>query len=73
LLFLGEEDSADSLAKRDQIDVGLSARLQSGLGLFDPLHAVSPGPALRLACLGPAKAGKKPDGFSMFQVGHKMG
>ena len=35
----------------DQIDVGISAPLQSGLGLFDPLNAVSPGPALRLACL----------------------
>src|SRR5439155_3175798 len=29
----------------------------TGLGLFDPLHAVSPGPALRLACPGPARAG----------------
>ena len=42
LLFLREEDSIDSLARRDQIDVGVSAPLQSGLGLFDPLHAVSP-------------------------------
>jgi hypothetical protein len=33
--------------------VGIFAPLQSGLGLFDPLHAVSPEPALRLACLGP--------------------
>src|SRR5438552_17852395 len=57
LLFLREEDSIDSLAKRDQIDVGVSAPLQSGLGLFDPLHAVSPGSALRWTCLGPAKAG----------------
>jgi hypothetical protein len=57
LLFLREEDSADSLAKRDQIDVGVSDPLQTGLGLFDPLHAVSPQPALRLACLGTAKAG----------------
>jgi len=30
LLFLGEEDSADSPAKRDQIDVGLSGPLQTG-------------------------------------------
>ena len=57
LHFLGEEDSADSLAKRDQIDVGVSDPLQTGLGLFDPLHAVSPGPALRSACPGPARAG----------------
>jgi hypothetical protein len=42
LLFLREEDSADSLAKRDPIDVGVSDPLQTGLGLFDPLHAVSP-------------------------------
>ena len=27
---------------QDQIDVGISAPLQSGLGLFDPLNAVSP-------------------------------
>src|ERR1051326_3229128 len=63
LHFLREEDSADSLAKRDQIDVGISARLQGGFGLFDPLHAVSPGPALRLACLGTAKAGSAETAF----------
>ncbi len=56
LHFLREEDSADSLAKRDQIDVGISDPLQTGLGFFDPLHAVSPGPALRSACLGRTKA-----------------
>jgi len=44
---------------KDQIAVGISAPLQNGLGLFDPLHAVSPGPALGLACLGTAKAGMK--------------
>ncbi len=49
--------STNPLARKDQIDLGISARLQSGLGLFDPLHAVSPGPALRSACLGTAKAG----------------
>jgi hypothetical protein len=42
---------------KDQIDVGISAPLQNGLGLFDLLNAVSPGRALRLACLGTAKAG----------------
>jgi len=47
LLFLREEDSTDSLAKRDQIDVGISDPLQTGLGLFDPLNAASPGLALR--------------------------
>ena len=31
------------LALEDQIDVGLSARLEGGLGFFDPLHAVSSG------------------------------
>jgi len=57
LLFLGGEDSTDSLARRDQIDVGISDPLQTGVGLFDPLIAASPGLALRLACLGTAKAG----------------
>src|SRR5438034_8035114 len=63
LHFLREEDSADSLAKRDPIDVGISGPLQTGLGLFDPLHAVSPGPALRLACLGTTKAGELQTAF----------
>src|SRR6266566_3680709 len=63
LHFLREEDSADSLAKNDQIDVGISGPLQTGLGLFDPLHAVSPGPALRLACLGTTKAGELQTAF----------
>jgi len=57
LLFLREEDSTDSLAKRDQIDVGISGLLQTGLGLFDPLNVASLGLALRSACLGTAKAG----------------
>ena len=35
----------------------MSGPLQTGLGLLDPLNAVSPGPALRWACLGTAKAG----------------
>ena len=73
LLFLREEDSADSLAKRDLIDVGISDPLQTGLGLFDPLHAVSPGSALRWTCLGTAKAGIELNGFSMFRVGHRTG
>jgi hypothetical protein len=47
LLFLREEDSTDSLAKRDQIDVGISDPLQTGLGLFDPLNVASPELALR--------------------------
>jgi hypothetical protein len=57
LHFLREEDSADSLAKRDLIDVGMSDPLRSGFGLFDLLYAVSPELALRLACPGPARAG----------------
>jgi len=73
LHFLREEDSADFLAKRDPIDVGISGPLQTGLGLFDLLYAVSPGPALRLACPGPARAGYTLNGFSMFQVSHKTG
>ena len=31
-----------SLTMKDQIDVGISGPLQTGLGLFDPLNAVSP-------------------------------
>jgi len=50
------EDSTDPLAGRDQIDVGVSDPLQSGVGFFEPLNAASPGLALRLACLGTAKA-----------------
>src|SRR2546422_3027593 len=73
LHFLREEDSADSLAKRDPIDVGISDPLQTGFGFFDPLHAVSPGPALRSACPGPARAGCTPNGFSMFRVCHRTG
>src|SRR6266511_4788875 len=68
LQVLREEDSADSLAKKDQIDVGVFDPLQTGLGLFDPLPAVSPGPALRSACPGSARAGYTPNGFSMFQI-----
>jgi hypothetical protein len=42
---------------KDQIDVGVSTRLQSGFGLFDPLNAVISGlPCGRLA-LETAKAG----------------
>lgn len=37
--------------------MGLSAPLQNGVGFLDPLIAASPGPALRLACLGTAQAG----------------
>ena len=55
--FLSSNGSIDFLTMKDQIDVGVSARLQSGFSLFDPLNAVSPGPALRSACLGTAKAG----------------
>jgi len=55
--FLSENGSIDFLATKDQIDVGISCPLQTGIGLFDPLHAVSPGPALRSACLGTTKAG----------------
>jgi len=55
--FLSENGSIDFLTTKDQIDVGVSDPLQTGFGLFDPLHAVSPGPALRSACLGTAKAG----------------
>jgi len=55
--FLSKNGSIDSLTTKDQIDVGVSGPLRIGLGLFDPLHAVSPGPALRSACLGTAKAG----------------
>jgi len=72
LLFLREEDSTDSLAKRDQIDVGISDPLQTGFGLFDPLIAASPGLALRLACLGTAKTGLM-SGFSMFCISHGTG
>jgi hypothetical protein len=70
--FPPREDSADSLAKRDQIDVGISDPLQTGFGLFDPLSVASPGLALRLACLGPAKAGMT-GGFSTFHVNHRTG
>src|SRR5439155_16189777 len=54
---LSENGSIDFLTTKDQIDVGVSDPLQTGFGLFDPLHAVSPGPALRSACLGSTKAG----------------
>jgi hypothetical protein len=70
--FPREEDSTDSLARRDQIDVGISGRLQTGLGFFDPLIAASPGLALRLACLGTAKAGMT-GGFSTFHDNHRTG
>src|SRR5439155_20674463 len=40
--FLSENGSIEFLTTKDQIDVGISARLQDGFGLFDPLHAVSP-------------------------------
>src|SRR5205814_7551384 len=42
---------------------GISDPLQTGLGLFDPLHAVSPAPALRSVCLGTAKAGSTETAF----------
>ena len=42
---------------KDPIDVSLSDPLQTGLGFFDPLHAASPEPALRLACLETVQAG----------------
>ena len=71
--FLSENGSIDFLTTKDQIDVGVSDPLQTGFGLFDPLHAVSPGPALRSACPGPARAGYTPNGFSMFQVCHRTG
>ena len=61
--LLSTNGSIDFLTMKDQIDVGVSAPLQSGLGLFDPLHAVSPGPALRWACLGTAKAGLNSTAF----------
>jgi hypothetical protein len=70
--FPSKNGSIDILTTKDQIDVGLSDPLQVGLGLFDPLHAVSPGPALRSACLGTAKAGIL-DGFSMFRINHGTG
>ena len=70
--FLSKNGSIDFLTTKDQIDVGISDPLQTGLGLFDPLIAVSPGPALRSACLGTAKAGYS-NGFSMFRTNHGMG
>ena len=42
---------------KDPIDVGLSGPLQTGFYFFDHLHAASPGPALRLACLATGQAG----------------
>ena len=55
--FLSKNGSIDILTTKDQIDVGISDPLQTGLGLFDPLNAASPGLALRLACPGTARAG----------------
>ena len=72
LHFLSKFGSIDSLTMKDQIDVGISPPLQSGLGLFDPLHVASPGSALRLTCLGTAKADDT-DGYSMFRVYHRTG
>ena len=56
----------------DQIDVGISDPLQTGLGFFDPLHAASPEPALRLACLKTVQA-EYTSGFSMFRIHHGTG
>jgi hypothetical protein len=57
---------------RHQIDVGISGQLPTGLGFFDPLHAASPGPALRLACPETVRVGST-GGFSMFRIHHGMG
>ena len=69
--FPGRGGSTGALAIQDQIDVGLSDPLQTGLGFFDPLHAVCPGPALRSACPGTARAGSIFNGFSMFRDHHR--
>ena len=70
--YLSRNGSIDALTTRDQIDVGISGPLQTSFGFFDPLIAASPGLALRLACLGPAKAGMT-GGFSTFHMNHKDG
>ena len=66
LLFLLDDGSTVSLAKRDQTDVGISGPLQTGLGFFDPLML----PPLACLAVGLPWNGQGGilSGFSMFCV-----
>jgi hypothetical protein len=67
LLFFLHDDSATSLARRDQTDVGISGALHTGIGFFGPLNAAAPDPPCGEVC--PARTGRA-SSVSMFHNNH---